>query len=201
MTDDVKRLCGRWLWMSAIGALAGFLLAYALAGSSSLSIAALPIVTVALAQVVALSRYQPAPGMALVWLLATPIFMLVAYVLGLVGFSGWRHAPSYREYAAVIGAVTTPFVLILGWIQGAILKRWIGHAPFWALITAIGNIVALIAVLLLAWLLETSGFMKPSDHDGLMAGAFAPLMFVLSAFQMISLKNLAMPPEPVQRAA
>jgi hypothetical protein len=201
VTDDVKRLCGRWLWMSAVGALTGFLLAYGLAGSSSLSIFALPVITVALAQVIALSRYQPAPGMALVWLVATPLFMLVAYVLGLVGFSGWRHVPSYQEYAAVLGSVTTPFVLILGGIQGVILKRWIGRAPFWALITAIGNIVALIAVLLLAWLLETSGFMKLTDHDRLMAGAFAPLMFVISAFQMISLKNLAMPPEPVQRAA
>ena len=204
MTDEVKRMCRRWLWSSAIGAIIGFLLAYGLSGTpqgaSSFLVAALPIAAVALAQVVTLYRHKPASDMALLWLLVTPPFILVAYVLGMVGFSGWRHVPSYGEYATVLGTMTTPFVLILGWIQGAILKRWIGRAPFWALIAAVGNIVALIAVILLAWLFEASGVMNLPAQDRLMAGVFAPLMFVLSAFQVISLKNVALQ-EPSPRTA
>ena len=180
MTDDVKRICRSWLRLSAIGAIIGFLLAYGLSGppqdASGLLVAALPIAAVALAQVVTLYRYRPVSDMALLWLLVTPLFILVAYVLGMVGFSGWRHVPSYGEYATVLGTMTTPFVLILGWIQGAILKRWIGRAPFWALITAVGNIVALISVILIGWLLETSEVMNLVGRDRMMAGAFAPLM-------------------------
>jgi hypothetical protein len=204
MTDEVKRICRRWLWSSAIGAIIGFLLAYGLSeapqGASGLLVAALPIAAVALAQVVTLYRYRPVSDMALLWLLVTPLFILVAYVLGLVGFSGYRHVPSYREYATVIGIVTTPFLLILGWIQGAILKRWVGRAPSWPLITAVGNIVALVSVVLLAWLFEASGVTNLAAQDRLMAGVFAPLMFVLSAFQVISLKNVALQ-EPSPRTA
>lgn len=205
MTDEVKRICRSWLWLSAIGAIIGFLLAYGLSGAQKgafgLLVAGLPIVAVALAQVVALYRYQPMSDMALLWLLVTPLFILVAYVLGLAGFSGYRHVPSYREYATMIGLVTTPFLLILGWIQGAILKRWLGRAPSWALITAVGNIVALISVILLGWLLEASEIMNLIGRDRVMAGAFAPLMFVLSAFQVISLKNVALHTEPFRRTA
>ena len=202
MTDDVRRICRSWLSLSAIGAIIGFVLACGLAGAPKgafgLAVAGLPIASVALAQIVTLYRYQPVSDMALLWLLVTPLFILVAYVLGMVGFSGYRRVPSYGEYAIIIGSVTTPFLLILGWIQGAILKRWIGRAPLWPLITAVGNIVALISVVLLGWLLEVSGVNLP---DRLMAGVFAPLMFVLSAFQVISLKNVALQTEPSRRLA
>jgi len=199
MTDEVKRICRRWVLLSAIGALIGFVLAYGLGTPKSafgLVVAALPIATVALAQVVALYRDRPVPDMALLWLLVTPLFILVAYILGLAAFSGYRHVPSYREYATVISMITTPFLLILGWIQGAILKTWLGRAPLWALITAVGNVIALVSVILLAWLFELSGLMDLADRDRLMAGAFAPLMFILSAFQVISLKNVALHTQP-----
>jgi len=195
MTDEVKGICRRWVLLSAIGAIIGFLPAYGLAMPKSafgLVVPALPIVAVALAQVVALYRYQPTSDLALLWLLVTPLFILVAYVLGFAGFTSWRHVPSYSEYATVISMITTPFLLILGWIQGAILKTWLGRAPGWALITAVGNIVALISVILLSWLFDTSRLMDFLDRDRLMAGASAPLMFVLSAFQVISLKNAAL---------
>jgi len=199
MTDEVKRICRRWVLSSAIGAIIGFFLAYGLGAPRSafgLVVAALPIATVALAQAVALYRYRPVSDMALLWLLVTPLFILVAYILGFAAFSGYRHVPSNREYATVISTVTTPFLLILGWIQGAILKTWLGRAPSWALITALGNVIALISVILLAWLFESSGLMDLADRDRLMAGAFAPLMFILSAFQVISLKNVALHTQP-----
>jgi hypothetical protein len=202
MTDEVKRICRRWLLLSAIGAIIGFLLAYGL-GPAKTSFAfvvlLLPVAAVALAQVVALYRYQPLSDMALLWLLLTPLFMLIAYVLGFAAFSGYRHVPSYREYATVIAMVTTPVVLILGWIQGRIIKTWLGRAPFWALITVVGNVVALIAVTLLAWALDASGLLKALDADRLSAGAFAPVMLVLSAFQVVSLKNVALHTEPFRR--
>jgi hypothetical protein len=202
MTDEVRQICRRWLLLSAIGASIGFLLAYGLGPSKSVFgfvVFALPIAAVALAQIVALYRYQPISDMALLWVLLTPLFVLVAYILGFAAFSGYRHVPSYREYATVVGMVTTPFLLVLGWIQGAIVKTWLGRAPFWALITAVGNVVALASVVLLAWLFEVSGLMDLLDKDRVMAGAFAPLMFVLSAFQMISLKNVALHTEPFRR--
>jgi len=126
---------------------------------------------------------------------------VTAYILGMVGFSGWRHVPSYLEYATVLSMVTTPVLLVLGLIQNAILKRWLGRAPLFALITAAGNVVALICVFLLAWLLESAGLMDVLGRDQLGAGAGAPLMFVLSAFQAISLKNLALHSEPFRRMA
>ena len=204
MTDEVKGICRRWVLFSAIGAIIGFLPAYGLAMPKSafgLVVLALPIVAVALAQVVALYRYQPASDLALLWLLVTPLFILIAYFLGFLGFMSWRHVPSYSEYATVISIITTPFLLLLGGIQGAILKRWLGRAPFWALITVVGNIVALISVILLAWLFETSRLMDLLGRDGLMAGAAAPLMFVLSAFQVISLKNAALRTDTSQSMA
>ena len=203
MTDEVKRICRRWLALSALGALSGFVLVYGLWPTSAqgLAVAALPVAAVALAQAVALFRYRPAPGLALLWLLVTPAFIVVAYILGMVGFSGWRHVPSYREYAMVLSMVTTPVLLVLGLIQNAILKRWLGRAPLFALITAAGNVVALICVFLLAWLLESAGLMDVLGRDQLGAGAGAPLMFVLSAFQAISLKNLALHSEPFRRMA
>lgn len=202
MTDEVRRICRRWLLLSAIGAVIGFLLAYGLGPSKSVFgfvVLVLPIAAVALAQVVALYRYQPMSDIALLWLLLTPLFVLVAYMLGFAAFSGYRHVPSYREYATVIGMVTTPFLLVLGWIQGAIVKTWLGRAPFWGLITAVGNFVALVSVILLAWLVETAGLMDLLDRERITAGAFAPLMFVLSAFQVISLKNVALHTEPFRR--
>ena len=203
MTDEVKQVCRSWVLLSAVGATIGFLLAYGIGpikGGFAFVILLLPIVAVALAQVVALHRYQPAADMALLWLLITPLFMLIAYVLGFASFSGYRHVPSYREYATVIGIVTTPFVLILGWIQGQMLKAWLGRAPFWALITAVGNIVALISVVLLAWVLDTSGLLAVLDTERLSASAFAPIMFVFSVVQVISLRNVALHTEPFQRA-
>ena len=203
MTDEVKRICRRWVALSAVGAIIGFVLVYGLWPKSAdgLTVAALPVAAVALAQAVALYRTRPAPVLALLWLAVTPAFIVAAYILGLVGFSGWRHVPSYLEYATVLSMVTTPVLLVLGFIQGAILKRWLGRAPAFALITAAGNVVALICVLLLAWLLESAGLMDLLGRDRLSASAGAPLMFVLSAFQAISLKNVALHTEPFRRMA
>ncbi len=202
MTDEVRQICRRWLLLSALGATIGFLIAYGFGPTKSgfvFVIFLLPVAAVALAQVVALYRYQPISDMALLWLLLTPLFMLLAYMLGFAAFSGYRHVPSYREYATVIGIVTTPVVLILGWIQGRMLKTWLGRAPFWALITALGNLVALVVVVLLGWLLESADLLDLLGRDRLQAAAFAPLMFVLSAVQVISLRNVALHTEPFRR--
>ena len=204
MTDEVKRICRRWLALSALGALVGFALVYGLwtpTSDHALSLAASPVAAVALAQAVALYRTRPAPVLALLWLAVTPAFIVAANILGLVGFSGWRHVPSYLEYATVLSMFTTPVLLVLGLIQGAILKRWLGRAPAFALITAAGNVVALICVLLLAWLLESAGLMDLLGRDQLSASAGAPLMLVLSAFQAISLMNVTLHSEPFRRSA
>jgi hypothetical protein len=207
MTDEVTRICRRWVVLSALGALAGFLITLGLAspkpgGVLGILALATPFVTVAIAQAVALYRQEPASDLALLWILLTPLFALAAYVIGFVGFSGWRAPPSVGAYAWQLIVTTTPVFLVLGWIQGAILKAWLGRAPLWALITAVGNVLALLAVIGL-WrasdalgLAEALGF----DRSQVMAAGAAPLAFGLALFQLVSLKNLALHSESFIRA-
>lgn len=207
MADEVTRICRRWLALSAAGALAGFFITLSVAspkpdGVFGILALAMPFVTVAIAQAMALYRQEPASDLALLWIVLTPLFALAAYVIGFVSFSGWRAPPSLGTYAGQFILITTPVFLVLGWIQGAILKAWIGRAPFWALITAVGNVVALLAVIGLWLASDALGLAEVLgiDRNRLMAAGAAPLAFGLSVFQVVSLKNLALHSESFIRA-
>ena len=203
MTDEVKRICRRWVALSAVGAIIGFVLVYGLWPKSAdgLTVAALPVAAVALAQAVALYRTRPAPVLALLWLAVTPAFIVAANILGLVGFSGWRHVPSYLEYATVLSMVTTPVLLSsrlypgcdpeeVAWPRARLRADHRGRQCRGAHLRAPARMA-----------LGERGADGSSGRDRLSASAGAPLMFVLSAFQAISLKNVALHTEPFRRMA